>query len=104
VQNWTWCNERFCKETAHILEERSNTTTKSYTDGTKQEERVGYDNKKIIKRVRAQNTIYSAEQSAIITAIHFTMKEPGKKVSATDLLSILIAASDKKDRNNQKTT
>jgi hypothetical protein len=31
------------------------------------------------------------------------MKEPGKKVIATDLLSTLIAASDKKNTKNPKT-
>jgi hypothetical protein len=50
-----------------------------------------------------QNTIYSAEQSAIITVIHYTMKEAGKKVIATDSQSTLIAASDKKDTKNPKT-
>jgi ribonuclease HI len=62
-----------------------------------------WNHQKIAKRVRPQNTIYSAEQLAIITAIHSTMKEPWKKVIATDSLCTLIAASYKKDTNKPKT-
>jgi hypothetical protein len=54
-------NERLCKETARILEERYSHHTKIYTDGSKKEERVGYaviwNDQKIKKRVRLQNTI-----------------------------------------------
>jgi hypothetical protein len=71
-------NERFCKETVCILKERYKHHTKIYLDGSKKKERVGYaviwNHQKISKRVRPRNTIYSAEQSAIITAIHSTMK------------------------------
>jgi hypothetical protein len=44
-----------------------------------------------------------AEQSAIITAIHSTMKDFEKKIIATVSLSTLIAASDKKETKNPKT-
>jgi hypothetical protein len=64
---------------------------------------VIWNHQKVTKRVRPQNTIYSADQPAIITAIQFTMKEPGEKVIATDSLNTLTAASDKKDTKNPKT-
>jgi hypothetical protein len=68
----------------------TNTIPINYMDGSKNEERVGYsviwNNQKIKKRVRPQNTIFSAEQSAIITAIHSTIKEPGRKLIETDSL------------------
>jgi hypothetical protein len=65
---------------AHILEEKSKHHTKICTDGFKKGERVDYsviwNHQKITKRVRPQNTIFSAKQSAIITAS--TIKEPEK--------------------------
>jgi hypothetical protein len=74
--------------------------------GSKKDERVGYsviwNHQKITKRVPPQNTIFSAEQSAIIAAIHSTIKEPGRKLFATDFLSTLVATSDKKDTKNFK--
>jgi hypothetical protein len=62
-----------------------------------------WNHQKITKRVRPQNTIFSAKQSAIVTAIHSTIKEPERKLIATDFLSTLVAASDKKDTKNPKT-
>jgi ribonuclease HI len=67
---------------------------------------VIWNHQKIKKRVRPQNTIFSADQSAIITAIiHSTMKKTGRKLIATDSLSIstMVAASDKKDTKKPKT-
>jgi hypothetical protein len=69
---------------------------------------VIWNDQKITKRVLPQNTIYIADQSAIITAIYSTKKDARKKVIATDSLSTPIAASDKKQTmqkaTNQKTT
>jgi hypothetical protein len=94
-------NERFRQKTACILEEKYKNHTKIYTNGSKKVDRVSYaviwNHQKITKRVRPQNKIFSTEQSAIITAIHSTIKEPGRKLIATDSLSTLVAASDKKD-------
>jgi hypothetical protein len=53
--------------------------------------------------VRPQNTIISAEQSAIITAIHSTIKEPRRKLIATKSLSTFVAALDKKNTKNLET-
>jgi hypothetical protein len=69
---------------------------------------VVWNGQKITKRVLPQNTIYSAEQSAITTAMYSTIKNARKKVIATDSWSTLIAASDKKQTRqrakNQETT
>jgi hypothetical protein len=60
-------------------------------------------NKKLKKRIRPQNTIFSAEQGAISSIIHATMGDPRRIVIATDSLSTLLAASDKKVTKNPKT-
>jgi hypothetical protein len=96
-----WCQQRT------FPQENGPHTGGKVQDGSKKEERVGYaviwNQQEITKRVWPKNIIYSAEQSAIITAIHSTMKEPGKKVITTDSLGILVAASDKKNTKNPKT-
>jgi hypothetical protein len=65
-------NERFRQVNARLLEEKFKHHTKIYTDGSKKEEKVGYsviwNHQEIKNRVRPQNTIFIAEQSAIITA------------------------------------
>jgi hypothetical protein len=100
-------NKRFRQETVCILEEKYKHRTNVYTDGSKKEERVGYsviwNHQKFKKRVRPQNTIFSAAQSAKQTAIHSTINEPGRKLIETDFLSTLVAASGKKDEKKQKT-
>jgi hypothetical protein len=60
---------------------------------------VIWNHQKITERVRPQNTTFSAALSAIITATQFTIKEPGRKLIATDSLSTL----NKKDVENQRT-
>jgi hypothetical protein len=80
---------------------------KIYTDGSKKEDKVGYsvicNQQTIKKRIRPQNTIFSTEQGAILSAIYATMGDPGIKVIATDSLRTLLAASDKKFTKNPKT-
>jgi hypothetical protein len=51
-----------------------------------------------------KNKIFSAEQGAILSAIYATMGDPRRKVIATDSLSTLLAASDKKVTKNKKET
>jgi hypothetical protein len=46
---------------------------------------------------------YDAEQDAILSAIYATMEDPGRKLIATNSLSTLLAASDKKVTKNPKT-
>jgi hypothetical protein len=64
-------DERFRQETARILENKYKHHIKVYTDGSKEESAKNH------KRIWPQNTIFSAEQSAIITGffsfffIHF---------------------------------
>jgi ferric iron reductase protein FhuF len=99
MQHRTWCQRR----TARILENKYKHHIKVYTDGSNKEDRLGYsviwNQKNIKKRIRPQNAIFSAEQSAIYT----TMKDPINKLNATDSLSTLIAAIDKKETKNTKT-
>jgi hypothetical protein len=85
---------------------RKNTNTipkSTRTIPKRRKESVIWNHQKIKKRVRPQNTIFSAEQSAIMTAIHSTIKESGIKLIATDSLSTLVAASDKKYTKIPKT-
>jgi hypothetical protein len=59
-------------ETARTLDEDYGKHVKIYTDGSKMGEKVEYDIVKeehmIKKRILTQNTVFSAEQSAIIGA------------------------------------
>jgi hypothetical protein len=63
-------------ETAKILEEKSNEHIKIYTDGSKKAEKVGCavmtPDQNFEKILKPQNTVYSAEQEAIINAIYVT--------------------------------
>jgi hypothetical protein len=101
-------DERFRQETARILENKYKHHIKVYTDGSNKEDRLGYsviwNQQNIKKRIRPQNTFFSfsAEQSAIITVLYTTMRDPRNKLIATDSLSKLILAMDKKKRKTQK--
>jgi hypothetical protein len=63
-------NERFQAETFRILNEKYEHHSKIYTDGSKKDEKVRFavvlSESTIKKRQLPQNSIYSAEQSAII--------------------------------------
>jgi ribonuclease HI len=86
------------------LEEKNKHHTKIYQKGRKSRlYLVIWNHQKFKKRVRQENTIFSAEKSAVLTAIHSTIKEPGRKLIATDSLSTLVATSGKKDTKNPKT-
>jgi hypothetical protein len=67
---------RFRAETAKILEEKYNEHIKIHTDGSKKDEKVGCAvitaDQKCRHRLKPQNTVYSAEQEAIIKAIYVT--------------------------------
>jgi ribonuclease HI len=97
MQHRTWCQRR--GETARILENKCKHHIKIYTDGSKKEDRVGYS----VIWNQQKNKIFSAEQGAILSAIYATMVDPQRKVIATDSLSTLLAASDKKVTKNPKT-
>jgi ribonuclease HI len=71
------------------------------------DERVGYavvlSESPIKRRQFPQNSIYSAEQSAIINAIYSTVSYNQKRVIITDSLSTIKAVSDRKRSKNPKT-
>jgi hypothetical protein len=87
--------KRFRQKTAHILNNKYKNHTKIYT--------VIWNHRIIKKRIRPQNTIFSAEQDATLSTIYATMGDPERKLIATNSLSTLIAASDKKVTKNPKT-
>jgi hypothetical protein len=109
VQNRTWCQQRTFLQgnSPHIR--RKIQASHQNLHGWFQE-RLGYaviwNHQKITKIVRPQNTIYSAEQSAIMTAIH--NERTGEKSHRYRLT--LIAASEEgykkkpENANNKKTT
>jgi hypothetical protein len=100
-------NQRFRAETNRILEENYEHHTKIYTDGSKKEEDVGYaviwEEQTIKRKIHPQNSIYRAEQSAIINATYSLWKKDGPKVIITDSLSTTMVVSDRKRTKNPKT-
>jgi hypothetical protein len=66
-------SERYRTETARTLNGDYGKHVKIYTDRSKKEDKVGYaivkEEHTIKKRILPQNTVFSAEQSAIIGAI-----------------------------------
>jgi hypothetical protein len=100
-------NESFQSEIFRILNEMYEHHSKIYTDGSKRDEKVGYavvlSESKIKRRQFPQNSIYSAEQSAITNAIYSTASYNQKPVIITNSLSTIIAVSNRKRFKNQKT-
>jgi ribonuclease HI len=78
-----------------------------YTDGFRKDERVACaivtPECKIRKRMRSQNTIYGAEQEAIIKAIGTTRKSNKKRIILIDSLSTLIVIEGNGDTKNPET-
>jgi hypothetical protein len=100
--------ERLQAETFRILNEKYEQHNKIDTDGLNKDEKVGYavvlSESTIKRRQFPQNSIYSAEQSAIINAIYSTASYNQKRVIITDSLSTIIAVvSDRKRSKNPKT-
>jgi dsRNA-specific ribonuclease len=98
-------NERFQAEAFRILNEKYEHHSKIYTHGSKKDEQVAVvlSESTIKRRQFPQNSIYSAEQSAIINAIYSTVDYNQKRVIITNLLITIIAVSDKKRSKNRKT-
>jgi ribonuclease HI len=75
------------------------TKTKIYTDGSKMGEKVGYavvkEEHTIKKRILLQNTVFSAEQSAIIEAIQSEKNNRHEIVIITDSLRTIMAAENR---------
>jgi hypothetical protein len=57
---------------------------------------VVWEEQTIKRKIHPQNSIYSAEQLAIINAIYNTWKKEGPKMIITDSLSTMMAVSDRK--------
>jgi ribonuclease HI len=93
-------NERFQAETFRILNKKYENHSKIYTDGSNKDEKVGYavvlSENTMKGRQFPQNSITSAEQSAIINAIYSTASCNQKRVIITDSLSTIIEVSDRK--------
>jgi ribonuclease HI len=100
-------NKRYQAETVCILNGKYEHHSKIYTDGSKKDEKVGYavvlSESTINKKTIPTNSIYSAEQSAIINANYSIASYNQKRVNITDSLSTIIAVSDRKRSMNPKT-
>jgi type I restriction-modification system DNA methylase subunit len=81
-------SNRFCAETAQILEEKYNEHIKIYTDCFKKDEKVECavisPDQKFRKRLKPQKKVYSAEQEAIIKAIYVFQRTGERRVIITD--------------------
>jgi ribonuclease HI len=100
-------NERFQAETFRIFNEKYEHRSQIYTDGSEKENKVGYavvlSESTIKRRQFTQNSIYSAEKSALLNAIYSTASYNQKGVIITDSLSTIIAVSDRKSSKNPNT-
>jgi ribonuclease HI len=100
-------SERYRTETARTLDENYGKHVKIYTDGSKMRDKVGYavvkEEHTIKKRVLLQNTVFSAEQSAIIEEIQSEKNYRHGKVIITDSLSTIMAAENRTPTKNPKT-
>jgi cytidine deaminase len=79
-----------------MLDEDYGKHVKIYTDGSKMGDTVGYaivkEGHTIEKRILPKNTVFSAEQSAIIGAIQSEKNSRHEIVIITDSLSTIMAA------------
>jgi ribonuclease HI len=92
---------------ARTLDEDYGKHVKIYTDGSKMGDKAGYaivkEEHTIKKRILPQNTVFSAEQSAIIGAIQSEKNSRHKIVIITDSLSTIMAAESSTPTKNPKT-
>jgi hypothetical protein len=93
-------NHRFRLATNRMLKEKNERHTKMYRDGSEREEEVGYaviwEEQTIIWQIHPHNSIYSAEQSAIINATW-------KRRTEGDIHGWMMAVSNRKRTKNPKT-
>jgi hypothetical protein len=98
---------RFSADIAKILEEKYNKLIRIYMDDSKKDEKVGCSmitpDQKFRKRLKPKNTVYSAEQEAIIKAIYVTQRTGERRVVITDSLSTLMAVEGDINSKNPKT-
>jgi hypothetical protein len=99
-------SERYRTETASTLGEDYGKHVKIYMDGSKIRHKVGCaivkEEHTIKKRILLQNTVFSAEQSAIIGAIQSEKNSRYEIVIITDSLSTIMAAESRTQRRNQR--
>jgi hypothetical protein len=99
--------ERIKTDFTSLMADKYEEYDQIYTDGSLKDGKVRFDivtNKQIIKkRMRFQSSIYSAEQQAIIMAMESTTQTNKPKITATDFLSSLLAASGNRWTRNLKT-
>jgi hypothetical protein len=83
-------SRRYRTETARSLDEDHGKHVKIYTNGPKMRDNVGYavvkEEHTIKKRILPQNTMFNAEQSAIIEAIQSEKNNRHEIVKITDSL------------------
>jgi hypothetical protein len=100
-------SERYRTETARTLEEHYGKHVKIYTDASKIGDKVRYaivkEEHTIRKRILPQNTVISAEKSAIIEAIQSKKNNRHKIVIIMDSLSTIMAAESHTPTKNPKT-
>jgi ribonuclease HI len=105
--NLTSGSARYRTETAKTLDEDYGKHVKIYTDGSKMGDKVGYavvkEECKIKKKILPQNTVFSAEQSAIIGAIQSEKNNRHEIVIITDSLIRIMAAENHTPTKNPKT-
>jgi hypothetical protein len=99
--------ERYMTEMARTLHEDYEKHVKIYTHRSKMGDKVGYvivkEEHTIEKRILPQNTVFSAEQSAIIKAIQSETNNRHEIVIITDSLSMIMAAENRTPTKNSKT-
>jgi ribonuclease HI len=94
-------------ETARMLDEDYGKHVKIYTDKSKMGDKVGYavvkEEHTFKKRILPQNTVFSAEQSAIIEAIQSEKNNRHEIVIITDSLSTIMADENHTPTKKPKT-
>jgi hypothetical protein len=87
------------------LDEDYGKHVKIYTDGSKMGDKVGYAivKEEHTKRILPQNTVLSAEQSAIIGVIQSEKNSRHEIMIITDSLSTIMAAESRTPTKNPKT-
>jgi ribonuclease HI len=99
--------ERIQVEFTSFMADKYGEHNRIYTFGSLMDDKVGFavvtNNRTIIKRMRPQSSIYSAEQQAIITALKNITQTSKPMAISTDSLSTLLAASGNSWTRNPKT-
>jgi 23S rRNA G2069 N7-methylase RlmK/C1962 C5-methylase RlmI len=105
--NFTSGSERYRTKTARTLDEVYGKHIKMYTNGSKMGDKIRYavvkEEHTIRKRILPQNTVFSADQSAIIEAIQSEKNNRHEIAIKTDSLSTIMAVENRTPMKNPKT-